>query len=130
MKLECSLDLKKCSCERNFCRKSSPIYPYDHHKEDIIPYHQRQSKSISKHMDMTGAYLLGTIICILVCCILIPICGIFLGPVIYYLNLITIQYSTSGPSLSPTLSPTLFQESENLIDILNNSLNNNTNITL
>ena len=130
MILECSLDLKKCSCDRNFCRKSSQIYSYDHNNEDIIPYYKRQSKSISKHLDMTGAYLLGILICFVMCCIIIPICGIILGPIMYYLRILIIQSSNVIPTLSPTLSPTLFLESRNLIDTVNNSLNNNTNITL
>jgi len=125
MKLECSLDLKKCSCERNFCRKSYPIHPYNPDINVIIPYHQKQSLSVSKHGDSNGARLIGVIICVITCCIFIPICGLWIGPLMYYLQIIKIIHS---PTLEPTLSPT-FQPSFEILDILNESFYNISNIS-
>ena len=132
MKLECSLDLKNCSCDRNFCRKSTRIHPIP--EDHNIPYHKTQIASISKHNDKNGAYLLCILLCIGTSCILAPICGLWIGPLIYYIQLASGQLPPTTPptfpptfsaTFSPTVSPTSF-----ILELLHETIYNVSNITI
>ena len=126
MKLECSLDLKKCTCERNFCRKSSSIHPQLESSNSHSSYHQRQAASISKHSDSTGCCLLSLLLCVGLCCSVLPICGVWIGPILYYVQLNNGQQSpTIVSTMSPTMSPTM----SHIVILLNDTSNNMTNMT-
>ena len=132
MKLECSLDLKDCTCKRNFCRKSNRVHP--HSNNEILSYRQTQSASVSKHSDKNGTYLLVVMLCVAVCCIILPICGLWMGPLIYYIRLASGQISpTAVPTMFPTMSPTMVRTlslTPHLLNLLNNTINNETNISI
>jgi hypothetical protein len=139
MKLECSLDLKKCTCERNFCRKSSSIHPQLESSNSHSSYHQRQAASISKHSDSTGCCLLSLLLCVGLCCSVLPICGVWIGPILYYVQLNNGQQSptivstmspTMSLTMSPTMSPTIVSTMSHIVTLLNDTSNNMTNITI
>lgn len=78
----------------------------------------------------TGAKLDGRDGCIAYCCItcvvcfiLMPVCGLICGPIIYYIKLHTGTLPTRSPTMYPTMSP---QSLSPFIDI-NSDLTNITN---
>jgi hypothetical protein len=128
MKLECSFDLTDCTCTRNFCRKSVRIHP---HSDNLsISYRQTQVVSVSKHSDKNGACLLIIMLCVATCCIFLPICGLWIGPLIYYIQLASGDLPpTTVPTMTPTMIPTLVPPAH-IIKLLNDTFNNVTNITI
>ena len=92
-------------------------------------YLNSQVTSVSKHSDSNGTRLMAILICAGACCVFIPICGLWLGPLMYYLQMIqNIDNPTPGPTQPPTSHPTS-QPSLEILEILNESLYNITNIT-
>ena len=85
---------------------SSQVLP-----ERYVPVHA------GKKLGCRDSFFLIIVASCLTSCILLPICGIVVGPIIYYIKLHTRTLPTIHPTMPPTLSP--------VIDI-NNKL---TNIT-
>ena len=135
MILECSCNLKNCSCDRNFCRKSNRIHPQL--QNEGKSYSHTQLFSVTKHSDKNGTCILSTLMCIGICCVFLPICGLWIGPILYYIRLLSGEldstiYPTSSPTLGPTLSPILNNTdspTNYILELLNNTINNVSNIT-
>ena len=124
MKLECSIDLKNCICERNFCRKSESIHPQSELARKS--YHQTQAAYISKHSHKPGACLLILLFCAGFCCIFLPICGLWIGPLLYYIkSLNPTPYPTLAPTQNLTIEPEMY-----MLRILNDTLQNVSNISI
>ena len=87
------------------------------HPERYVPVHAGNKLGCRDSL-----FLIVAVGCV-TSCILLPICGIIAGPIIYYIKLHTGTLPTRSPTMYPTMSP---QSLPPFIDI-NSDLTNLTN---
>ena len=108
MKIDLSIELsKKCIKETICCRKSYKIVPYEENQMFNLQKINTYTPHIgSSHKDGCGFSLLIILFLGIFCCILTPILGLILGPLVYLIENKKV-YIHSQPTLTPTLTPTL-----------------------
>lgn len=106
MQIDFSIEIsKKCITDTLCCRKSSKIAP-----QHDNTYRLYDSTSYTPHIGRSnkgggGVCMIGCLFCVILSCILAPICGLWIGPILYWIQVANGGYATMQPTLTPTISP-------------------------
>jgi hypothetical protein len=118
MKIDFSIELsKKCITDTICCRKSSKIIPRNNIGDIHRVYEQTVYKPhIGKSHKGGGSCMLCSLFSSILCCVLAPVCGLFIGPILYWIKLADGTYTVSdSPSFMPTVLPTYHNNSHIII---------------
>ena len=90
------------------CGGSDKIYP-----ERYTPIH------VGKKLDCRDSCIIITMITVFGGCLFLPICGILIWPIVYYIKLASgdLKYPTTYPTLDPTISESLELTNTNFTNI-------------
>ena len=103
MKIDFSIEIsKKCITDTLCCRKSSKIVPYTDHIYDIASYRPRIR---TYHKGEGGTCVLCCLFTTVISCVVAPVFGLLIGPILYWIKVADGTYPITQPTLMPTISP-------------------------